>query len=974
MRSTLTEHKEEGRLMSLLKRLMLVALPLVLVSFFGISALWAQTDRGTITGTVTDPSGAVITGATVTATHMGTGLKTSITSGAGGNYTLPLLQIGTYRISATRTGFKEFVQDGIILDVGQTVVVPITLQIGSVTQTVEVTGQPPQLETATTTLTTAATGPEVEALPLFGQAEMRNPAFFMVLDSSTSGRGISSTAVGQGTFTDRTLSTTVAGSQSASTEFDIDGSRMVISNWFSSNYQYIDFPQDAVAEFTLITTAPPAEIGRTGGGVVSFDIKSGSNKFHGTGFEYFRNDGLDANPFFANSGPANCDNDTIACRAPLQQNEFGGTFGGPILKNKLFFFGWYDGFRLKQGASSVLTTVPDAQIRQGNFSAWLAPTGTCPICGEIFEPSSTTPDGSGSYTRTQFRGNIIPPADFDSVASNILPYFPTPTNSNLVNNYLIGGANGTTINEEGIKIDFAMNARNKFFGDYAESRNAGIVGAADPYPPPLDEAGPGLINIPEFRVGWDLVIAPNIVNHIQYGYNRYVGIGELLDNIPGGWPAKIGYKGGGYGEFPILNFDSIYPQSGGGGGNTPGGSADNGTQIEDTVSWVTGKHSFKFGMEYERGGYNNFGYGRASGYLHFNLDETGLPDSPNFQSTGQPFASFLLGQVDSGLTNVYNAEDYERWGYYAGFAQDDFKLTRKLTLNLGVRYDLYRPTVMAHNQMSWMNITEPNPDAGGLPGVYQFANSQFRTDLHSYNHIFAPRIGLAYALNNKTVLRMNYSMIYGPGGYTRGNGDCCSDIFLGGYNDVDSLVNSSGGAFPAFVLANGWPTSQFPDIISSSPGYDINGYAERLDPADSKPYYVENRAFQVQRELGFNTLLSVGYIGNTGVHLPSRIDPGNEMPPQYLQYGSLLTGPIGAGAAQLLAPVMAMPVDPATGNHSPWATNGAIPGFEGAMGGNATLGQALKLFPQYTSLKRLYEGVGELGLQCVRYQTEQAVF
>jgi hypothetical protein len=946
--------------MSLSKRLMLVALPLILVSFIGISALWAQTDRGTLTGTVTDPSGAVITGATVTATHMGTGLKTSITSGAGGNYTLPLLQIGTYRVSATHAGFKEFVQDGIILDVGQTVVVPITLQIGSVTQTVEVTGQPPQLQTATTTLTTAATGPEVEELPLFGQAEQRNPAFFMVLDSSTSGRGISSTAVGQGTFTDRPLSTTVAGSQSASTEFDIDGSRMVISNWFSSNYQYIDFPQDAVQEFTLITTAPPAEIGRTGGGVVTFDLKSGSNKFHGTGFEYFRNDVLDANTFFDNSSPPGCDNDTIACRPALKQNEFGGTFGGPILKNKLFFFGWYDGFRLRQGASSSLTSVPDAQIRQGNFQAWLNPS-QCAICGEIFEPSSTTPDGSGSYTRTQWPMNVIPTTSFDSVANAMLPYFPTPTNSNLVNNYLIGGSNGSTQNEEGIKIDFNLNSRNKFFGDYGESRESIVVGAADPYPPPLDEAGPTLYNIPEFRMGWDMIIASNIVNHIQYGYNRYVNVGELLDNIPGGWPAKIGYKGGGYGEFPILNFDSIYPQSGGGGGNTPGGSADNGTVIDDTVSWITGKHSFKFGMEFQHGGYNNFGYGRASGYLHFNLDETGLPDSSEYQNTGQPFASFLLGQVDSGLTNVYNAEDYERWSYYAGFIQDDFKVTHKLTLNLGVRYDLYRPTVMVHNQMSWMNITRPNPDAGGLPGVYQFANSQFRTDLHSYNHIFAPRIGLAYALNNKTVIRMNYSMIYGPGGYTRGNGDCCSDDFLGGYNDVDSLVNSSGGAFPAFVLANGWPTSEFPDVISSSPGYGINGYAERLDPADSKPYYVENRAFQVQRELGFNTLLSVGYVGNTGVHLPSRIDPANELPVQYLQYGSLLTGPIGAPAAQALAQVTAMPVDPATGNHSPWATNGSIPGFEGAMGSNATLGQALRLFPQYTSLKRLYEGVGSSG-------------
>jgi hypothetical protein len=230
-----------------------------------------------------------------------------------------------------------------------------------------------------------------------------------------------------------------------------------------------------------------------------------------------------------------------------------------------------------------------------------------------------------------------------------------PTNNSLTDNYLTGGANLTTLNEEGIKIDYMLNARNKFFGDYSESRAAAVVGAADPYYPPLDEAGPGLTHIPEFRLGYDMIIAPNIVNHIQYGYNRYVSVGELLDNIPGGWPAKIGYKGGGYGEFPILNFDSVYPQSGGGGGDAAGGSADNGTVIDDTVSWVKGKHSFKFGMEYERGGYNNFGYGRASGYLHLNAEETGLPDSSEYGNTGQPFASFLLGQVDSGLTNIYNA-------------------------------------------------------------------------------------------------------------------------------------------------------------------------------------------------------------------------------------------------------------------------------------------------------------------------------
>ncbi len=226
----------------------------------------------------------------------------------------------------------------------------------------------------------------------------------------------------------------MAGSQSASTEFDIDGSRMVISNWFSSNYQYIDFPQDAVQEFTLTTTAPPAQIGRTGG-VMSFEIKSGTNRFHGSGFEYFRNDGLDANGFFLNASAPGCNSSgqhvssgaTQACRTGLQQKEFGGTFDGPILKNKLFFFGWYDGFRLLQAAASNLITVPDAQIRQGNFAAWLAPTANCPNCGVIYDPNTTAADGSGSYTRTAFTGNVIPTTRFDAVANNILRIFPLPS-------------------------------------------------------------------------------------------------------------------------------------------------------------------------------------------------------------------------------------------------------------------------------------------------------------------------------------------------------------------------------------------------------------------------------------------------------------------------------------------------------------------------------------------------------------------
>jgi len=404
------------------KSLMLVAMTMVLLSFTSISVLRAQTDRGTITGTVTDPSGGTVAGATVTATHVSTGLQTKTVTRAGGNYTIPYLQIGKYNVAVSMTGFKEFVQEGVVLDVGQTVVVSVTLQLGNVTQRVEVTAQAPQLQSTTTTLSTAASSVEVESLPLFSQAEMRNPAFFMVLDSSTSGRGVSNN--GQGIFSNRALATTVAGSQSASTQFEVDGSRLVVPGFLFSAYGEIAFPQDAVQEFTLTTITPPAEMGNSGGGITSFTLKSGTNRFHGSGFEYLRNDDLDANTFFANSSTSpGCNSSgehvssggTQACRPPLKQNEFGGTLGGPIIKNKLFFFGWYDGFRLVQGAEASVVNVPTAAEKQGNFSAFETP---------IYDPATTAPDGSGGYTRTPFQGEIIPTTRFDSVAS--APTCPIP--------------------------------------------------------------------------------------------------------------------------------------------------------------------------------------------------------------------------------------------------------------------------------------------------------------------------------------------------------------------------------------------------------------------------------------------------------------------------------------------------------------------------------------------------------------------
>jgi hypothetical protein len=285
-------------------------------------ALFGQSDRGTITGTVTDPSGAVISGASLAATNTATGISTTTVTGSSGDYTIPLLPAGTYQVTAERDGFKKYVQPGIAVDVAQTLSLDIRMQVGARTETVEVTAHATQLEKDTSERGTVVNGQDVLELPIVGQGEQRNPGFFMILVPGVTGRGIS------GGGSPRMLNTTVNGSQSASNEFHLDGALVGSPAEWAGDFRNLPFPQDAVGEFKVITLNPPAEFGRTGQGVTSFTLRSGTNQIHGSAYEFLRNDALDSRGFYAAKTPIN------------KQNEFGVTAGGPIRKDKTFAFGW----------------------------------------------------------------------------------------------------------------------------------------------------------------------------------------------------------------------------------------------------------------------------------------------------------------------------------------------------------------------------------------------------------------------------------------------------------------------------------------------------------------------------------------------------------------------------------------------------------------------------------------------------------
>ena len=893
-----------------------------LIAFLLVGVSPAQTDRGTITGTVTDPSGAVIPDATITVTNVSTNARSVVLSTSSGNYAVPQLPTGTYKISVEKQGFKTAVRENLPLLLGQTVREDIGLQVGESSQTVEVAAEAPLLKPETSELSTAISHNEIINLPLAMSGEARSPIDFIALVPGVTG------AQSAKNTTAKTFATSVNGGQTFAFEIQVDGASIQNTN-VSGDFRNIPMPQEAVQEFKVETGNFAAEFGRTGGGIVSFTTRAGTNGIHGSLFEYLRNDAFDARGFYADSVPK------------LRQNEFGATVGGPVWipkvyngKDKTFWFFYIDGFRYRAGAANFLTTVPTAQQRTGDFSDLKNSSGNLI---PIYDPA-TTRTVNGQVVRDQFLGNIIPANRISGIAKSIVGYVPPPTFNQPFNNFRSaqGGTNDT--NQWGIRIDHAFNDRHKVNGWYGYNNFTGIDAAgAGALSGTLSTAG--LTEHPQqiFRLNYDWFMRPNLIHHATVAFNRSRFAGQPLV-YDQNYNKVLGIKGtedllG----FPQMSFSETYHTYGTGGGENT--NIENGYALVDNLTWIKSKHTFKFGIDFRRNQENMIFNGAGLGQFGFSTLETGLP---NAAGTGNAFASFLLGQVHSGRQFINNTVFGWRYAYYSMFFQDNYKLTPKLTLNYGLRYEIPLPRGEAYDRMSNFNPTLPNPDAGGILGALEFSGtgpgkngkSRFYS---SDKKEFGPRVGLAYQLKERTVLRAGYGIYYVGAGSVLDNGQRTA-YGIGYFADI-TRPSLDNGVTPAFLLDNGFPQDfKRPPLID--PSFQNNNAANWMSPGSQNQPYIQNWNFNIQQQLGSNTVLDVAYVGNKGTRLPSNLTTPNQVDPKWLALGGELNANISCLSDG------SCPNARAAGVKLPYA------GF------TSSVAQALRPFPQYVAVYNEYELAG----------------
>ena len=813
----------------------------------------AQAVSGTILGTVSDSSGAVVTGAKVTITNEGTQLTRTVTSDAQGEYVAPQLPTGTYTILAEMTGFKATALSNVQVGVDTRVRINVTLEVGQMTESVKIEASTPLLQTSSSELGTTVTSEQIKALPLNG----RN---FVNLTRTVPGvlRGIPGANIdGAGSLAWR-----------ASASFSANGSRPRDNNYMldgvDNNETWLQtvviFPSpDALDEFKLQTSTYSAEFGRSLGGVVNLQIKSGTNAYHGSAFEFLRNDAFDANNFFNNKNHR--------AKPDFKQNQFGGTFGGPIFKDRTFFFGDYEGLRLNAG-QTYLSTVPTDKMRAGDFSE---------VNRVIYDP----------LTHQPFPGNVIPQDRWDPAAANIFTQlYPaanvagtTAATGQVVNNYLINPTLTREDNQGDVKVDHNLTTNNRFFGRYSFEKTHRNLPATLPHGDAGTTFGAGDGNIKaqsfafndtqtlnnnwlnEFRFGWSSI--KFFMTPIDYGQNPAAAVG-----IPG---INLNQATSGMTQ---LNFQNI--RNLGANSNQPLITNQNDFQLFDNVTWLKGKHTLKAGGSLTLRSreilnadtiVGNFGYSNNS-----TSNCTGITSGCTVNSaTGFDVASFLLGITSSKTRNLFDANTYtEKRPEIAVYVQDDYRINSKLTVNMGLRWDVFKPWIEKDNRQSNFDVSTGKfviaADGAVVDGedVGRYLQTYSKADV-------APRLGFAYdvAGNGKTIVRGGFGIFwnFSPGGTSSSKAQ--NPPFL-----QSTALTPTGGAFGTdLILSDGLPPP---------PGVDPNrvpsGTTRSIFDVNFRDAYVRSYNVNIQRALGTNYLIEVAYVGTQGRQMMIKGDP-NQAPP-----------------------------------------------------------------------------------------------
>jgi hypothetical protein len=832
-----------------------------------------------ITGTITDGTGAVVPTAKITLVNESTGIKWEARTNQAGIYTVPLLQPGKYRIEIKTEGFRPISRTGIQLEVAQTAVLDFTLELGTASATITVSDAAPLLDAGTGAVGGVVTPEKVEDLPMLG----RNSNALVTLVPGV--RATRQTTVNP-VLESHYQFFSINGSRPNQSQFMLDGGNNTNLTFNGPEYS----PQvEEVQEFRIQTSNFSAEFANSGGGVINVVSKNGTNQVHGSLFEYFRNDVLAANDFFSNrSGKA---------RPMLRYNQFGGTLGGPIIKNRTFFFFAYEGLR-EEVPTVVTTSVPSSAQESGDFSHTLASNGQMVT---IYDPLTTvaSPNNPGQYVRSAFPGNSIPQNRIDPVAAKIQTYFPTPTSAGDpntgLNNFFFTGPSIRATNDFSGRVDHQLNSKTLVMGRFSRANlstwtNPATFGQSD-------IASPGYVTKPQhhpYALGKVMeTFSPTLFGEFVVSWARWFYQSFGLSN--GFDPTKLGFPSYLASHSISLGFPSISP------GEMSGlGTYYNEYDVSDryegkaNLSKVLGKHTVKFGGMYGSSKYTTKLADNSTGSYSSSAAFTQGPN-PLVSSTiaGFGYASFLLGTMSSGTHNVTELHGHYSEPYYGAYVQDDYKVTARLTLNLGLRWEYETPRVEANNQVANFNFTGPTklPNGttlnGGLmfPGVGGVSTGNW--DSHPLD--FAPRFGFAYNLKDATMFRGGYGIFYSN---SWGNGRNNNAMPQTGFTCSTPVANTlDNGLTPYAVLSNPFPTG-FCTATGSSTGLLTNlGQTLYFLDRNAKQPYVQTWNFDIQRKLPMNTVGEVAYSGSRGIHLMG-IQEWDQLAPQYLQLGAQLNNPV----------------------------------------------------------------------------------
>ncbi len=827
-----------------------------------------QSNSGNIQGTVTDPSGAALAGGTVTARNMDTGVGNSTVTTEVGRYSIPNLPPGRYSVTVESAGLKTYVREGVTVPTGTTISLDVQMQLGAVTDKVTVNADVSQLETATSDIGVTVQTSLVSNLPLEVSGTIRNPVQFIELVPGFVG------GVGNNPGSNSTDDFKVNGGQEGGTDVLVDGLSISL---VSPNTQWNKgVSTDAVQEFKVLQSNFSPEFGESGDGIVSLTVKSGTNQFHASAYDYLRNRALDAKSWT---------NNTAGLSKPVNtQNDFGATAGGPVYlphfyngKDKTFFFFAYEGFRFRTGGTNILS-LPNENFRMGDFSA-LCQTGfTGGVCNDK-DPitGATTHQLYDPVTHNAIPGDVLtndPNFNASKVMNNVFALLPA-TNGGLTNNIVDRSLSTTTADLYDVKIDHAISDKHRISGgfDYDDTKTGGVSSLT----PIFGSSTPQSTRY--VRFGDNYIFSPTVVNQFLMGFSRRFR-GEISNSLGQGYPSKIGLTGVNNTTFPCFKFFSgPYREV----LNNCGDSqfADNVYQLNDSVSWLKGKHNLKFGGGFRFLQFNVRRLTQGSGEFDFDPSQT----SNGATGNGDAVASSLFGLVNQATLN-YGGFSGVRYKDYYLYGQDSYKLTPRLTLNYGLRYDLDKPATEAFDRFSAVDPALPNPGAGNILGAYTYfgtgtgRNGRKRPQ-DVYTKAFGPRMGFAYSINDKTVLRGGYGIFYEP----LKEGSFADQDGLGFFNK-ETLTTAN---VAPFQIDGGVPHVLPPSGPFTPDGQNGNSGVILVPRNSGRPADIQTWNLDVQRQLTSSLALSVAYVGSKGTHLPALNIIPNQVNPSFLSLGNELS-------------------------------------------------------------------------------------